>query len=437
MKWRRTLIAGAFFFFFLSCAGAPGAYREIDLGIQNGSYTGALASMETKDAKKNIYTGKNFILLCLDRGMIRHYAELWEDSSRDLEEGERQIEAAFTKSLSQEIASYIVNDNTRDYAGEDYEDLYINVFNALNYYHLNDLEGALVEIRRVNEKLRYLSDKYEAAIDKVVASNKNLSTTNYTVTASKFSNSALARYLGVLFYRGNGNMDDARIDLEELREAYALAPDVYRNSLPSSLDGELLVPRDKARLNVLSFTGLSPVKEGADRMIPLPLPSPNNWARLSLPQMLERPSAIHSVEVVLDSGERFGLELLEDMSAVARETFKAKYDLIVLKSIARTIIKAGTVAGIGAALDSGNDSGWGVLFSFLGRIAADVSEQADLRISRYFPGYAYAGGVNVDPGVYSATVNYYGLRGLISSDRRENVLVEAGKLNLMEFVCLK
>jgi hypothetical protein len=437
MKFFRTLAAGGAVCFFLSCAGSPDAYREIDQGIQAGSYTGALLSMETKGARKKIYSNKNVVLFYLDRGMIEHYAGLYEDSSRDLEEGERQIESAFTKSLSQEIGSYILNDNTRDYAGEDYEDLYINVFNALNYYHRDDLEGALVEIRRVNEKLRYLSGKYEAAVNKVTSSNSSLAGGNYAVEAVKFSNSALARYLGVLFYRGNGNADDARIDMEELKEAYALAPAVYYNPLPGSLDGELEAPRDKGRLNVLGFTGLSPVKEEVNRMIPLPLPSPNDWARLALPHMAARPSSISSVEVVLDSGERFSLELLEDMGMVAQETFKARYGLVLLKTVARTIIKASASAGIGAALDSGNDSGWGSLFSFIGRIAADISERADVRMSRYFPGYAYVGAINLEPGVYSLTVNYYGPDGLIGSGRQENVLVEAGKLNLTEFVCLK
>ena len=209
---------------FLSCAGGPGVYAKIDENVRTGSYHHALASLDNEkgSARKIIYTSKNRILLFLDRGMIKHYAGMYTESSRDLETAERLIEEAFTKSITQEIGSYLANDNVKDYSGEDYEDLYINVFNSLNYYHNNDLEGALVEIRRLNEKLLHLSDKYERAKTKVLDSNQQVDPGQLPIEASRFSNSALARYLGILFYRGTGRMDSVRIDYENLLRAYFL-----------------------------------------------------------------------------------------------------------------------------------------------------------------------------------------------------------------------
>ena len=419
-----------------SCATGSDYYREIDAGVSAGAFDLALSSMENSDTLRYAYPPRNEILYFLDRGMIEHYAELWTDSSRSLEEGERLIEAAFTKSISQEISSYIVNDNVREYPGEDYEDLYVNVFNALNYYHRDDTEGALVEIRRVNEKLRYLAGKYEVAAKKITDSNSSLESGEYAIEAVKFSNSALARYLSMLFFRGTGNNDNARIDLEELYRAYELAPAVYNHPPPSSLPDELAIPPGKARLNVMGFIGLSPVKEEVNISLPLPLPSPNNWARLALPNMIDRPTAINSIEVILDGSLRFSLELMEDISRVVQETYKARYGLIVLKTTARTIAKSVTSAGAASVVEK-QASGWGSLVGFIGRVASDLSENADLRVSRYFPGRVYTGGINLDPGVYSVTVNYYGARGLIASEQRENVGVYMNKLNLVEFVCLK
>jgi hypothetical protein len=134
--------------------------------------------------------------------------------------------------------------------------------------------------------------------------------------------------------------------------------------------------------------------------------------------------------------EKFRLELLEDMGMVARETFKAKYSLIVLKTTARTIIKIGASAGVAAAVEDKYE-GLGVLFGFLGQVAATASEQADTRIARYFPGSAWVGGINLEEGMYSVTVNYYGSRGLVYSESQDNVLVQINKLNLTEAVCLK
>jgi hypothetical protein len=422
--------------FLFSCASTPKIYREIDADIGTASYEAALQTMERRNVRNSVYSKKNSILLYLDRGMVRHYAEYWDESAQDLQDAERLIEAAFTRSISQEIGSYVGNDNAKDYSGEDYEDIYINVFNALNYYHRNNMEGALVEIRRVNEKLRYLAGKYERASNKVIRSNSALNNPEYAVEAVRFSNSALAQYLGMLFFRGIGNDDSARINLEELYQAYELAPTVYNHAPPSSLEAELSIPDGLARLNVIGFTGLSPVKEEANLPIPLPLPAPNNWARLALPQMIDRPSLIDSIEVIINNGQSVRMELLENMSSVVRETFRANYSLIVLKTVARTIAKSTASAAVSVAVSSKNED-WGLLLGFMGTIAANLSEQADTRLSRYFPSRAYVGGINLEPGVYSITVNYYGRRSLIHTDRRNNVIVSSGSLNLLEFVCLK
>jgi hypothetical protein len=422
-------------FLILSCAGSN-IYGEIDPAMAAAAYSYTLLPLNGGNSKKAVYTNRDAVLFHLDQGIIEHYARFWENSSQDLEICERLIEDAFTKSISQAVSSYIINDTGKDYAGEDYEDLYINVFNALNYYHRDDLEGALVEVRRVNEKLLYLSDKYETARAKALSASQEAADSAYVREASSFSNSALARYLGVLFYRGSGLADDARIDMEELRAAYSLAPDVYDNPLPSSLDDELLIPQGLGRLNVIAFTGLSPLKEEENIVIPLPFPAPNNWARIALPKMIERSSSIRDVEVVLDNGETFKLELLENMSAVAKETFKSRYSLIVLKTTARTILKAAASAGLAAAVEE-QAEGFGALIGLLGKVATEVTEHADLRVSGYFPAQALVGGINLEPGSYSITINYYGRDGLIRTDHRENILVRENNLNLTEFICLK
>ena len=437
MKMRSFLIFTILGFVFFSCAGNPDAYAPIDQGIETGSYDEAIATIndEKGEARKSIYTTKNEILFYLDRGMIHHYAGQYRESSEDLEMAERLIEEAFTKSVSQEVGSFIMNDNTKDYAGEDYEDLYVNVFNALNYYHNNDIEGALIEVRRINEKLIYLADKYEAAKEKVLESNKQVDPNKLPVEATKYSHSALARYLGLLFYRGSGDPDNARIDYEELQKAYELSPNIYTNNMPSSVENELSVPPGKGRLNIMAFTGLSPVKEQEVITIPLPFEFPNNTAKLAFPKMVDRGSEVQTVELVLDSGEKFKLELLENMGTVAQETFKARYSLIVLKTTARAITKA-AIAATSAKAANSRAGGLGSLVGLAGKIAADASEQADVRLGRYFPCYALVGGINLDPGNYQATVNYYGGGSIVHSESRD-VEIRDNALNLEQFFYLK
>ena len=439
VKFSCVLLAVWVSFVFISCTSSPAAYVGIDATVLDGSFENALVKLDEEKNKPggntaSIYKNpRNEILYYIDRGVIAHYAGLYQESFENLETAERLIEEAYTKSITQEIGSYIVNDNVRDYPGEDYEDLYINIFNALNFYHTGNLEGALVEIRRLNEKANHLADKYERATKKVMESNQQMSG-QISTEASRFSNSALARYMGILFYRAAGNPDSVRVEHEELQRAYSLAPGVYTNPVPSSVKDELSVPAAAARLNVIAFTGLSPVKEEESIMIPLPLPAPNNSARVALPKMVARPQPVNRVEVVLDSGEKFNLELLEDMGAVARETFKSRYALTVAKSTARAIIKATAGAAAAQAAKRGNAIA-GLAVGIASRVAAEVSEKADTRLSRYFPNYAFVGGINLEPGTYRMTINFYGGGGLVNSQERE-VSVQRNALNLEQLVCL-
>ena len=55
----------------------------------------------------------------------------------------------------------------------------------------------------------------------------------------------------------------------------------------------------------------------------------------------------------------------------------------------------------------------------------------DSRQGRFLPDRAYAGGINLIPGVYSITINFFNGACLIHSERHENVPVQAGALNLV------
>jgi len=418
-----------------SCAGI--SFAVIDNELERNSYADSIKLLERN--KKKLYKGGDKILYYLDKGMLQHYAQQYAESSRLLQEGERAIEEAFTKSITLEISTYLINDNVRDYGGEDYEDIYINVFNALNYYHRGDPEGAMVEIRRMNNKLRYLTAKYDTAITSLQrkALEDNTRIPQNSNAKAQFSDSALARYLGMLFHRGAGQYDDARIDRDGLLAAFANSPSIYTNEIPESISGETEIPEGMARLNVLAFSGLSPIKQENVTRISLP---DFRWIKIALPEMVSRHSEIYRIELVLDNGQEFNLELLEDMDAVAKETFKARRQLIYIKSILRATVKAtgSSVMGVAAKKEENEIRSliW-ELSSIAAQAYAEVSEQADLRVSRYFPAKAYVAGINLPPGRYSFSINYYNRSGKeIASIRREDMDIRENTLNLAQAVCL-
>jgi len=445
----------ALFFVFalllFSCAGGPNVYREIDDAVSRNDFEMGLQAIRRGQQGSNpIYSTRNDISLYLDMGLLEHYAGNYLESSMNLQEAEFLIEEAYTKSISEGIASYIANDNTKSYPGEDYEDIYINVFNALNYYNRGDLEGAMVEIRKItisNGKLDMLSRKYEnvqpGIADWFLDQLRNIGfLQNPELPRGQpvnFSNSALARYLGVLFYLGDGKPDDARIEFEQLRSAYAAHPHIYKTPLPVSAAEAMNVPAGKARLNVIAFIGLSPIKEEGIFHSTFPFlryPSLRSPV-FKLPKFTERRSDIGRIEVVINGRDGFSLELLEDMGAVMKETYNARFSNMFFKTYIRTLIKYAAADASAAAMAERGSSSTAMFSAIIAKSAIDASEKADVRMARYLPDKAFIGGVNLDPGTYTVTVRYYSGRGIIARDEYRNVNVRPGALNLIESISLR
>jgi hypothetical protein len=413
---------------FYSCASY--SYDKIDREVRGGGYPAALETIE-KD-KKAMY-GKDAVRYYLDKGMVTHYAGRYGESTGLLEKGDRAIEDAFTKSVTRNAASFIANDNTKEYAGEDYENIYLNVFNALNYYHLKNIEDAMVEIRRMQEKLRGLAVRYNLVDQELAKENKDAAKS--AKVEVNFTDSALARYLGMLFYRATGRYDDARIDRDWLKRVFSAKKTVYNYPIPTTIDGELEIPAGMARLNLLCFAGLAPLKKEETTRIPFLLTG--GWIKIALPKMVKRESDIGAIEVVFSDGKRTRLELLEDIQNVAIETFKKHQGVIEAKSIIRASVKSGAAAGFSIAGEYKDSAALSIIGLAL-QIFAETSEAADVRITRYFPARAYTAGVTLAPGTYSFTVNYYGLSGhVIAAYSFPQYQVKAGALNLVETCFLK
>jgi hypothetical protein len=262
-----------------------------------------------------------------------------------------------------------------------------------------------------------------------------------------FSNSALARYISVLFYLAQGNTDGARIESDQLKAAFAGNKKIYKNPIPKSADDVKNVPPGKARLNIIGFTGLSPVKE--EKQIPGFFPffrnAPLQFVQYKLPALVERKNAqnINRIDVAVSGVENskleiFRLELLEDMQEVIKETYNARFSNMYLKTHIRTLLKyaAADITASRVSEKGGSSlAAYGTALAIKATI--DATEGADTRMSRYFPNKAFIGGINLDPGTYTVTVAYYSGNKLIDKDSPVNFDVRANELNLLETFCLK
>ena len=427
---------------FASCVSADRAVY--DAYLVSGDYEGARKRLEAD--KKSLYAGTDAVLYNLDSGMLAHFAGDYDASNERLSEAEKLMEYYYAESVVQTVGSFILNDSLVDYAGEDYEDIYTNLFMALNYIQLHKIDDAFVEIRRFDNKLKLLSAKYERQLkEDGLSAYSPYSSYSESNKQSEFYNSALARYVSLLLYRSEGRSDSALIDKKYAESAFRMQRSLYPFPIPQAIDEEFRIPEGKARVNVLCFTGLSPAKR--EEVLRIPNPYGGSWFKIALPVMEMRPSKIAyaEIEAVGKSGKKtYGkLELLESIENIAEDTFRRKQALIYAKTFARALSKSITSSAVSAAVGAqdegdGNMESLAAFIEVLSGIFMEVSERADTRSSRCFPANVWAGGLNVEPGVYTVNVSCYDKNGrLVYSDTKKDMGVTGSSLALAEFVCMR
>lgn len=444
-------------FLFSGCASTTTLtkqYKGLEQKLAVCDYKSAAAQIEKSKGVQ--YKKKDAVLYYLDLGMLQYMAGEAKESNQSLENAERGIEAAFTKSVSQAAASLLLNDNALDYAGEDYEDVYLNVFKSLNYLRQNAFDDAFVELRRMGEKLNVLEDKYGKMADGM---NKSVEAKRtFKAGSSRFHGSALGRFMSMLAYRTDGKMDDARIDAEKIAEVWNLQPFMYNFPMPDMR--ACLTPTESPRLDIVCFTGLGP-RKGAETfyihtekdviLVGRSSIQPNSRTRRSfdifpwkgvepdlhfkfqVPVMYIQTSMVARVEVVID-GAKHGLQPFENIQAAAIEAFKIKRPLNNFKALTRTLVKglAAHEAKKKIRKDT-KDKGDAELACMLIDISMDATENADLRISHCFPGLASIGEVMVSKGRHTIEFRYYGRDGkLLYTDKKGEVEVSDSGLNLVQ-----
>ena len=421
-------------------------------------YPAAISRIES--VKTQAYSPKDRALYYLDIGMLHHWNGDYAQSNEFLEKAERAIEENYTRSVSREAATLLLNDNAREYAGEDYEDVYLNIFKALNYLALGQNDDAFVEVRRINDKLVQLGSKYEKIAEKLNEAEEDAEVT-FRPGKSPFQDSALGRYLSLLLYRNDYKWEDVRIDLEKINRGWRLQPAIYPFSKPDFSKEKQRKVAPQARLNVIAFSGLSPDKtagtfyvhteedlivlagssedylgkqqlDGLDA-IAWPDVREGYHFKFQLPSMQKRPSRVDHISVSISGGSNTSLQRIESLENAAVETFSTRKPIIYLKTLTRAVAKGIAMESTKQKMTKDMGSGAAFLTRLASDLVTDQTENADLRISHFFPAEAAIREIHIDEGEYDIRINYYDHAGtLLHVDERTGVRLEAGRLNVLE-----
>ena len=182
-----------------SCATWYQRTAAFQTAVSSGEFVQAEKLLQ-KDKKQE--KGKNKILYYLNQGYVSFMLHDYKESNIAFEIAERLTEDQ-RKSILTEAAVLVSNPEIRPYNPEDFEVVMINFYRALNYLQLKDMEGALVEVRKINIRLQQLNDKYP--------DHKN-----------RYQRDAFAQLLMGLIYDASGDSNNAFI-------AYRNSYDIYQS----------------------------------------------------------------------------------------------------------------------------------------------------------------------------------------------------------------
>jgi hypothetical protein len=112
---------------------------------------------ENKKAKK----GKNRLLYYLNRGTANAVMGEYGESNKYFEKAYLLGEDLRARPF-EEALSYLTNPTLTTYRGEEHEILFIHYYKALNFLKLGKIDEALVEVRRMDIKMKQLQDRYKS-----------------------------------------------------------------------------------------------------------------------------------------------------------------------------------------------------------------------------------------------------------------------------------
>jgi hypothetical protein len=382
-----------------------------DYAFQGGRYDEAAAKLEA-GLKSQEPDGRDILLYLLDLALAQHSAGKYDESIKTFLRADKMAEIKDYTSLAHEAATLLVSENTKDYKAEDFENVLISTYLAMNYALIGKSEDAIVEAKRVNRKLHLM----------------------VTDGQRKYKQNAFARYLSAMLYEGDGNYNDAYVDY---KEAHKLAPsfpglglDLWRCAYALREPDEMeqwdeeyhLTKEDHAQAKgampetglgeiiVLYENGISPVKR------------PNPYFS-SLPKFYPRYNPIYSAEVRIDGQPRARTTPLDDIESTAIENLDEKYGGLIAKKIAGVAAKEVVGYEIGKQTNS-------PLLGFLAKLALYASDQADLRSWNLLPKDLQIARIVVAPGTYGVDVIPIGpARAMLS----KTVAVAKGKKIFVDF----
>ena len=439
-------------------------YNKIESSLKQGNFDESLALV--KDPKK--YSKKDMLVYYMDNGALNSYAHNNKEAFQFLETADRYQEELYTQSVTANISTYLINDNQRPYAGEDFEILYLNVLKAFTFIEENNNEDAMVEIRRGINKLSIFDIRYQKQIAKLKDStpkefkgDNNSNSFDSNIGKYDLADSALLRLLSMILHRDEGLADDARIDKNKIEEIRRLYSGIYDFKNTDLDEIHLEKPKDKVLLDLFAFSGLTAQKKpwnldvytnnnvmyitsntpGRQYSTFMPFYGRVGSFSISIPYIERRNNRIQKAILYIDGQQVKQLDLVERTSNMAINQFEKQKNFIVMKSLIRATAKAVATYALQEEARKkrakGQDDTALAVAGLFSSVFASATEVADIRSWNTLPDNCYFTEVALDEGTYDIEIHYLdGGNNTISKFQKTVTLDKTKKSNLISSYAL-
>ena len=142
----------------VSCASYTDEMKPVVRNYYQFKYTKSLELLEDSPIREQ---GKNRLLYLLEKATILDRLNEYKRSRSNYIEADKLADELYTISLSAEATSFVVNDSSSEYSGEDYEKVAIHTMLASSFLSEGKLNSAIVEARKINNTLYKINSQYD------------------------------------------------------------------------------------------------------------------------------------------------------------------------------------------------------------------------------------------------------------------------------------
>jgi hypothetical protein len=413
----------------------------------------------------------NAFLFNMDVGVLFHYAEMYDSSNVYLLEAERIFDDLFTKSVSNEAAALLTNDNVRPYRSKPYELTLVHQIVALNFMAMGKFDEALIETR----KMQIYFNEWERT----------------GAASKKYHTDGMFHLMSALAYERIGEQDNSLISTYQSADAYRKGPvplaaevegfaydrltagdrenDVsVLNLRPDNGPNKWTAKMGEAEIIIVGYAGKGPkmvelnwrgtmtpggnlrvsVSDGKRRSsgnttfetVAPPLPDSHRGKvksgvahniKISLPDLVTVPSRVDRFSARLSGSDQvFESVQVNNIDLQAQKALFDDFGAIVARTALRAVIRAVASDQI-RKTDTGVPA-LNILKDVGTMVANEALEHADVRMCFMLPQKIIVTRIPVQPGVHNVQMNVHDKSGgVIGRKSFDNVEVKKGEKKVL------